>query len=287
MALSPCQKLLAIFRIQIPTGEQVRQPVIYTSDVLWSWPDTPSLPVEKKNSSCRQACSKGSLAFPVCMTTTVLRLSHSIVTFFFGKEPSPNLQGHSQGQHLQAIDMHLQVLNIWGKCGMEILALIPATCTSQAVTCNYIIWIRPVWVWDHRDAIIEWPKGEPPSDDCPQLIWDQTFATLGQLRRNFWILDIKILPGFTLMATKFRTPTRLCVCFLVTETLSTQSYSSTKSSCNLPGEISRTIWFVSIMMPRKNIRTLRSHALEGNFTRPQCLRVWRSFCTSTPLKSSK
>ena len=214
MALSPCQKLLAIFRIQIPTGEQVRQPVIYTSDVLWSWPDTPSLPVEKKTVPAGKRAVRdpwpSQFAWPLLCSGCRTALS----PFIFGKEPSPNLQGHSQGQHLQAIDMHFQVLNIWGKCGMEILALIPATCTSQAVTCNYIIWIRPVWVWDHRDAIIEWPKGEPPSDVCPQLIWDQTFATLGQLRRNFWILDIKILPGFTLMATKFRTPTRLCVCFL-------------------------------------------------------------------------
>ena len=34
MALSPRKKFLDIFRIQVPTGEQVRQPVIYTSDML-------------------------------------------------------------------------------------------------------------------------------------------------------------------------------------------------------------------------------------------------------------
>ena len=36
----------------------------------------------KKTSSLRQACRNGSLAFPVWMTTTVLKLSHSIVPFF-------------------------------------------------------------------------------------------------------------------------------------------------------------------------------------------------------------
>ena len=99
---------------------------------LWcaaSWPDTPISPAEK-NSSHRQTCKNGSLAFTVrndpYRSQGVTQHCHVF--------PARNLPQYSRPQSMSASAGHWYAFPgsgyIWKKCGMKILALIPATCPS-------------------------------------------------------------------------------------------------------------------------------------------------------------
>ena len=100
--------------------------------------------------------------------------------------------------------------------------------------------------------------------------------SLGQLWRKFNSLAIKIQPGLTQLATNCRTPTELCVCFLVAEALPIQSCSSLGSSFSLSGETSSIICSVSTMIPKKIMRTLGQHAIAGDSTKPLYFRMLRN-----------
>ena len=127
MALS-CKTFLAMFRIHIPTGEQVKQPVIYTSDVLRPDLTLPSR-LQKKTVPTGKPVKTDPWLSRSGMTPTVLRVSHSIA-MFFQQGTFPNIQGHSQCQHLQAIDMHSQVLDIYPPTIKVLLALLSEPETS-------------------------------------------------------------------------------------------------------------------------------------------------------------
>ena len=155
LPLSAQTKLLAVLRVQVPSRQQIRESVFLPlMSCILTWHSHHAC---RNTNSLRQACRNGSLALPVCTTTTELRLSQSM-TAFLPAWISPALSGQLSGSTFPGRLCVFPGPEYSGECGVKIFPPTPTSSACEAgVTCNDAVWFRPESVRNYGYPIV---KGE-------------------------------------------------------------------------------------------------------------------------------